>query len=134
MIFFKFFIYIFLKRCWDCVLLWSQTQEMFNFQFFPLLQNNIFFSSLSILINKRDIIYSFDSLSQPNSISVGIGTALLIFYAYLLGLAGVCQSSGTNILFYIIKNEVMIMFFFSTMLSKFFDNIFFLYFKLLFLP
>ena len=63
-----------------------------NFQFlnFPLVQNNIFFSSLSILINKRDTFYSFDSLSQLNSRAVGIGIALLFFCAYLLGLAWVC--------------------------------------------
>jgi hypothetical protein len=39
-------------------------------------------SALSIPIEKRDTIYSSDSLSQPNSRSVGIGTALLLLCAH----------------------------------------------------
>lgn len=39
-------------------------------------------SALSIPIEKRDTIYSSDSLSQPNSRSVGIGTALLLLWAH----------------------------------------------------
>lgn len=39
-------------------------------------------SALSIPIEKRDTIYSSDSQSQPNSRSVGIGTALLLLCAH----------------------------------------------------
>lgn len=39
-------------------------------------------SALSIPIEKREKIYESDSLSQPNSRSVGIGTALLLLCAH----------------------------------------------------
>lgn len=39
-------------------------------------------SALSIQNEKRETIYSSDSLSQPNSGSVGIGTALLLLCAH----------------------------------------------------